>query len=134
MRCYLDSSALAKLVLRERETSSLRGYLKKSTMRLTSAISEVELRRAVARADANANANADVAAQRVLSVVAQVEVTRDVLKGAATVMPTTLKSLDALHLATALLVASDLDVFVTYDSQLGAAAATAGFVVVQPGG
>ena len=130
MRCYLDSSALAKLVLRERETSSLREYLKKSTMRLTSAISEVELRRAAARA----NANADVAARRVLSVVTQVEVTRDVLKGAATVMPTTLKSLDTLHLATALLVASDLDVFVTYDSQLGAAAATAGFVVVQPGG
>ncbi|MDA2956196.1 MAG: type II toxin-antitoxin system VapC family toxin [Actinomycetota bacterium] len=130
MRCYLDSSALAKLVLRERETTSLREYLKKSTMRLTSAISEVELRRAAARA----NSNADVAARRVLSVVTQVEVTRDVLKGAATVMPTTLKSLDALHLATALLVASDLDVFVTYDPQLGAAAATAGFVVVQPGG
>ncbi len=130
MRCYLDSSALAKLVLRERETTSLREYLKKSTMRLTSAISEVELRRAAARVDANA----DVAVRRVLSVVTQVEVTRDVLKGAATIMPTTLKSLDALHLATALLVASDLDVFVTYDSQLGAAAATAGFVVVQPGG
>ena len=130
MRCYLDSSALAKLVLRERETTSLREYLKKSTMRLTSAISEVELRRAAVRA----SANADVAARRVLSVVTQVEVTRDVLRGAATVIPTTLKSLDALHLATALLVASDLDVFVTYDSQLGAAAATAGFVVVQPGG
>ena len=130
MRCYLDSSALAKLVLRERETTSLREYLKKSTMRLTSAISEVELRRAAARA----SANADVAARRVLSVVTQVEVTRDVLRGAATVIPTTLKSLDALHLATALLVASDLDVFVTYDPQLGAAAATAGFVVVQPGG
>ena len=130
MRCYLDSSALAKLVLRERETTSLREYLKKSTMRLTSAISEVELRRAAVRA----SANADVAARRVLSVVTQVEVTRDVLKGAATVIPTTLKSLDALHLATALLVASDLDVFVTYDSQLGAAAAIAGFVVAQPGG
>lgn len=129
MRCYLDSSALAKLVLRERESPNLREYLKKSTMRLTSAISEVELCRAAARGPAGAG----IAARRVLTVVSQVGVTRDVLKSAATTMPTTLKSLDAIHLATALLVASDLDVFVTYDSRLGAAAISAGLTVVQPG-
>ena len=129
MRCYLDSTALAKLVLRERESPNLREYLKKSTMMLTSAISEVELCRAAARGPAGAG----IAARRVLTVVSQVGVTRDVLKSAATAMPTTLKSLDAIHLATALLVASDLDVFVTYDSRLGAAAISAGLTVVQPG-
>ena len=129
MRCYLDSSALAKLVLQEPETLKLREFLKGSTLRLTSAISEVELRRAAARGPSQS----DVAARRVLSVVSQIDVSRDVVQGAASVGPTTLRSLDAIHLATALLVASDLDVFVTYDARLGEAAAGAGLSVQQPG-
>ena len=129
MRCYLDSSALAKLVLQEPETLKLREFLKGSTLRLTSAISEVELRRAAARGPSQS----DVAARRVLSVVSQIDVSRDVVQGAASVGPTTLRSLDAIHLATALLVATDLDVFVTYNARLGEAAAGAGLSVAQPG-
>lgn len=129
VRCYVDSSALAKLVISERESPNVRGFLATSSLRVTSAISQTELRRAAARG----GKQLDVAARRVLTVVSQVDVSREILAGACSVAPTELRTLDAIHLATALQIASDIDCFVTYDARLGRAAASAGFAVAHPG-
>lgn len=129
VQCYVDSSALAKLVIRERESPDVRSFLSKSSLRVTSAISETELRRAAARN----GRGLDVAARRVLSVVSQIDVSREILASACSVSPTELRTLDAIHLATALQIATDVDWFVTYDARLGRAAANAGFMVAHPG-
>ena len=129
MRCYLDSSALAKLVIREPESHDLRSFLKSSHLMLTSAISDTELRRAAQRVS-QAAINAT---PLVMAMVAQMEVTRDLLSAAARVQPEHLRTLDAIHLATALDLASELDSFVTYDNKLAEAAMLAGLRVDQPG-
>lgn len=129
MRCYLDSSALARLVVSEPESPSLREFLKKSTVRITSGISETELGRVAARGDGRGVA----ASRRVLGVVLQIDVSREILAAAARLLPVSLRSLDAIHLATALELATDIDYFITYDAKLGAAAEQSGFTVVQPG-
>ena len=55
-----------------------------------------------------------------------------VLDEAASIGPAELRSLDALHLATALSIRDEIGVFVTYDERLGAAAASRGLPVSQP--
>ena len=129
MRCYVDSSAIAKLAVTERESPALRNFLKKSTLRLTSLISEVEVRRATIRR----GPNYEIAARRVLSTFSAVDVSRSIVSQAATASPPHLRSLDAIHLATALAVMTELDWFVTYDMKLGQAAEAAGLMVAHPG-
>ena len=129
MRCYLDSSALAKLVIREPESHALRTFLKRSEMMLSSAIAETELLRAARRiSDQTVKA-----APRVLSVVALMEVSREILSSASLLEPASLRTLDSIHLATALELADELDSFVTYDFKLAEAARSAGLPVSQPG-
>lgn len=129
MRCYLDSSALAKLVIREPESHALRTFLKRSEMMLSSAIAETELLRAARRiSDQTVKA-----APRVLSVVALMEVSREILSSASLLEPASLRTLDSIHLATALELADELDSFVTYDFKLAEAARSAGLPVAQPG-
>ena len=129
MRCYLDSSALAKLVIREPESHALRTFLKRSEMMLSSAIAETELLRA-ARRISEQTVNA---APRMLSVVALMEVSREILSSASLLEPASLRTLDSIHLATALELADELDSFVTYDFKLAEAARSAGLPVAQPG-
>ncbi|NDA01007.1 MAG: PIN domain-containing protein [Acidimicrobiia bacterium] len=129
MRCYVDSSAIAKLAMTERESPALRNFLKTSTLRLTSLVSEVEVRRATIRR----GPAFEIAARRVLSTFSAVDVSRLIVSQAATVSPPHLRSLDALHLATALTLMTELDWFVTYDVRLGKAAEAAGLVVAHPG-
>ena len=129
MRCYLDSSALAKLVIREPESHALRTFLKRSEMMLSSAIAETELLRAARRiSDQTVKA-----APRMLSVVALMEVSREILSSASLLEPASLRTLDSIHLATALELADELDSFVTYDFKLAEAARSAGLPVAQPG-
>jgi hypothetical protein len=56
-----------------------------------------------------------------------------VLDEASSLEPTGLRSLDALHLATALSIRDELGALVCYDERLGEAAADRGFKVVRPG-
>lgn len=129
MRCYLDSSALAKLVVREPESHDLRHFLTQSRLMVTSVISATEIRRAAQRIS-----NAAVeATPRVMSIVAQMDVTRDLLLAAAKVQPAHLRTLDAIHLATAMDLSSELDSFITYNIKLAEAAVLAGLRVEQPG-
>ncbi|MEO8273852.1 MAG: type II toxin-antitoxin system VapC family toxin [Chloroflexota bacterium] len=127
---YVDSSALIKLAIHEPESAALGRYLRGHPTRLSSALARVEVARAVAHIDGND------AAKRARAVLARIEligVTTRVLEAAAGVAPQELRTLDAIHLATAILVMPDLGSFVTYDARLATAAAARGFKVVQPG-
>jgi predicted nucleic acid-binding protein len=124
---YLDTSALAKLVVRETETDALRHYLAGSTV-VASAVVRTELLRVGLRLGERYLAAADA----LLSGVAEVTVTRDRLDRAGRLAPAPLRSLDALHLATALDLGADLDVLVAYDGRLLDAAAQHGLRTASP--
>ena len=122
-----------KLVAREVETQALTEWLRERPMRITSILSKVEVLRAVRRV---ASATDDAAligrAFDVLASVAIIGLTPGVADRAAMADPATLRSLDAVHLATAVL-AAPLEALVVYDDRLAEAARAAGVRVVQPG-
>jgi predicted nucleic acid-binding protein len=126
---YLDASALVKLIVAEPESGALRRYLGERPRIISSRIVEVELRRAVARQD-----EID-AGDRVSSLIATVELLElnaEVARRAGELTPATLRSLDAIHLASALVIAPEVDAVVAYDTRLAAAARAAGLAVVAP--
>jgi predicted nucleic acid-binding protein len=128
---YLDSSALLKLVRAEAHGADLADWLAaRSEMPLvSSALARVEVLRACRRIDERLLDQG----RAVLAGLDTVPVGDDVLKAAAELSDPFLRSLDALHLASALALDPDLDVFVAYDDRLLAAAQAAGLEVAQPG-
>jgi uncharacterized protein len=131
VRLYLDSSALVKLVQREPETVALRRFLQqhRADERVTSALARVEVVRSVLAGGPRAVAHA----RRQLARVYQVAIEVDLLDRAALLAPgSLLRSLDAIHLATAQMLGSELRAVVTYDQRLAGAAGTLGMAVVAP--
>ncbi|MGQ0743432.1 MAG: type II toxin-antitoxin system VapC family toxin [Acidimicrobiales bacterium] len=131
MRLYLDSSALVKLVKMEPESGALLGFLRRRRTdgRVTSALARVEVVRAVAAGGSAAVAQA----RRLLARVDQVNIDRTLLDEAATLAPgSMLRSLDAIHLASARLIGADLRAVVTYDPRMADAADALSFVVEAP--
>jgi predicted nucleic acid-binding protein len=131
---YLDSSAIVKLIRQESETEALKGWLvaadQGNPMALaSSALASVEVNRAIRRADPAAASKAS----EVLAHLRFIDVSASVLSLASTLVPASLRSLDAVHLATALTESRGLSAFVTYDSRLATAAAVAGLPAVSPG-
>jgi hypothetical protein len=127
---YLDSSAPVKLVVLEPESAALREFLMGHPTRLSSGLVEVEVPRALRRAGYG------VAEQRraveLLARIALVDVDRAILRAAAAIAPTNLRSLDAIHLATAMSFGQDLAGIVTYDQRLAEAAISADVEVWAP--
>jgi len=72
-------------------------------------------------------------AREVLEGVALVPLDDAILRGAGDLSPAGLRTLDAIHLATALSLAEDVTTLVTYDERLAEAAAAAGIAVTAPG-
>ena len=131
MRLYLDSSAIVKLVQAEAESSALRRFLRihQADGRVTSALARVEVVRAVARGGPAAVSQA----RRQLARVDQVNLDRRLLDDAATLSPgAVLRSLDAVHLASARLLGSELRAVVTYDRRMADAALALGLPVEAP--
>jgi uncharacterized protein len=131
VRLYLDSSAIVKLVNLEAESAALRQYLRqyRSDGRATSALARVEVVRAVAGGGSSAVAHA----RRQLARLDHVNLGRALLDAAATFAAgTPLRSLDAIHLASAHSIGSDLRAVVTYDQRMADAAEAAGFRVAVP--
>ena len=64
--------------------------------------------------------------------IALISVSRRVLDGAAELLPVELRSLDAIHLATAQLLGDDLARLITYDARMAEAARGLGWTVVSP--
>jgi hypothetical protein len=127
---YLDSSALVKLVVIEPESSALREFLKRHAARLSSGLVELEVPRALRRAGFGA---AELRrAGELLAHIALVDVDRALLRAAAAITPASLRSLDAIHLATALSLGEDLAGFITYDQRLAEAASTVDLEVWAP--
>jgi predicted nucleic acid-binding protein len=120
-----------KLVQREAESDALRRYLRRyrTDERLTSALARVEVVRAVQPGGAAAVAKA----HRQLARLHQVNLDNALLDAAAALAPgTVLRSLDAVHLASAQLVSSDLRAVVTYDQRMADAAIAVGCSVIAP--
>jgi predicted nucleic acid-binding protein len=117
---YLDSSALVKLVVTEPESSALMEFLRSQSERVSSAVALVEVPRALRRAGFGASERRR--SREVIARIALVDVDRRILAAAAAVDPPALRTLDAIHLATALAVREDLATIVTYDRRLAAAA------------
>jgi predicted nucleic acid-binding protein len=127
---YLDSSALVKLVLPEPETDALLRLLADWEDRVSSALATVEVSRAARRASRDDAVHRR--ARRVVDGIHLVTVDDDVLRIASTLEPTTLRSLDAIHLASALVLQPDLGALVAYDERLSLAASQQGLKVLAP--
>jgi predicted nucleic acid-binding protein len=128
-RIYLDASAAAKLVVSERESASVRRFLAGEVTRISSRVLAVELLRAVARASPAAVDQA----RSLLDIMDFVELDETVAERAGALQPAGLRSLDAIHLASALAVADELDAFITYDTRQADAARELGLAVESPG-
>lgn len=132
-RVYVDTSAVGKLFLAERESADLRTWFERRpglTTLVASALLAVELLRLLGLAAPGLVGDAE---RFLADDVDIVEITPTVLSDAARVGPSRLRTLDAIHLATALDLGPSVDTFVTYDKLLGQAAAEAGFAVAAPG-
>lgn len=126
---YLDSSALVKLIVAEPETPALIEFLTRWPYRVSSALARVEVLRAVKRTGAGLALRRR--AKLVLARVALIRIDDPVLVAAARVVPPGLRTLDAIHLATARSL-DELAGIVTYDARLAHAASGARFTVWSP--
>ena len=126
---YLDSSAIVKLVVEEAESQALIRYLAERPTRFTSQIARIEVPRALGRAH-----GADVAraAVPVLDRIVTVALDDQIVSIAAQLAPSGLRTLDAIHLASAMAVGEELDAVVAYDHRFGDAARKAGLGVASP--
>ena len=126
---YLDSSAFVKLVVEEPETAALRGFLAdRAGRRVSSVLLRTESLRAVRHLGADALATVREGLRRVDLVA----IDDRILEAAGTLEPRVLRTLDAIHLATALAVGDDLDTIVTYDDRMVEAARFLGLSTATP--
>ena len=130
---YLDSSAVVKMIRPEAESRDLVEWVNgRNEATVTSVLAEVEVPRALRRSGPVYLA----AMPGVLASISRVEMDASIRATAAAYVTDTLRSLDAIHVATAeVLVASGktMSAFVTYDRRQAAAAAAAGIEVRAPG-
>lgn len=128
---YIDTSALLKRAVIESESSAVRSLLRRShdagDLLTASSLAWLEVWRALRRAG---RANAEASWKRALSGVAEFPLSEAVLVRARRVGGDELRSLDAIHLASALAVGADS--LLTYDSRLAASATDAGISVLSP--
>ena len=126
---YIDSSALVKAVLREPESDDLLRHFRQTRPSLiASSLIKVETTRAIRQVEPTKGvAELNVA----LEEITLVAVTEAILRRAANVEPALLRSLDAVHLATALDVGAEA--MIVYDQRLADAARAHGFAVMSPG-
>jgi uncharacterized protein len=129
---YLDTAALVKLIHRETESDDLVDWLNEQVDRafVSSALVEVELPRALRRCEPARLTEAPA----VLAQISVYDVDETVRATAAGYQDPRIRSLDAIHLATAdAILGDDLTAFVSYDSRLLGAAEAIGLPVVSPG-
>lgn len=128
---YFDSSALLKLLFEERESPDLAAWVaeQSATSAVSSELVHVEVLRATRRIDARVVPTA----RRLLTQLDLVPLSSDLVALAAEVGGDLLRSLDAIHLASAISLGSALTTLVAYDARLVDAATEAGISTIQPG-
>jgi predicted nucleic acid-binding protein len=128
---YFDSSALVKLVAEEAESTALKEQIERNGwLPVTSEVVRAELVRAAVRKGAAEAAEA----RKLAASLHLVPVSTQVLELAAGLPPPEIRTLDAVHLASALVLGDGCEGVVTYDVRMQAAARTAGLVVLAPAG
>lgn len=134
MRIYLDSSALIKRAIMEAESSALvaavDAHHEDGDLLLASSLAWIEVSRALRSRSPHGAARTAAEVEAALSGVAEHPMTPEVVSLARRVGPQVLRSLDAIHLASALLV--DADLVLTYDEHLVAACEANGLAVSMP--
>jgi uncharacterized protein len=126
---YADSSALVKLVIEEPESAALERHLAGGPVLATSRIALVEVPRATALANPAVAARRET--ERLLGSCMLIDVTDTLLRAASRLTSRAVRTLDAIHLASALRVQADE--VVAYDGRLIVAAGECGFTVSHPG-
>jgi uncharacterized protein len=133
---YLDASAVTKLIAPEPESAELVDAVADGRVLVSSELVVAEVPRAMRRIDADGRLEDLGAAlgqlEALLGGFALVPISRDVLTLAGGLASPTLRALDAIHLATALLL-DDLGHFVSYDARQLRAAADARLAIASPG-
>ena len=130
---YADTSALVKLAVLETQTDALRFELEQWHDVATSVITEIELARAVARVRAKGfEALDEVAVWSITIAALEIELTPAIRRAAAVLEPAGLRSLDCIHIASALSLGDDLAAVLTYDARMQAAAAAHDVAILAP--
>lgn len=126
---YLDSSAFVKLVVEETESAAVRAFLgSRGARRVSSALLRAESLRAVRHLGPDALATVREGLRR----VDLIGIDDRILDAAGTLEPQVLRTLDAIHLATAMAVGDDLEAIVTYDERMIDAARLMGLATASP--
>ena len=126
---YLDSSAFVKLVVEETESTAVRAYLAShDARRVSSALLRAESLRAVRHLGPDALATVREGLRR----VDLIGIDDRILDAAGTLQPQVLRTLDAIHLATAMAIGDDLAAIVTYDERMIDSARLMGLVTASP--
>lgn len=129
MAYYLDTSALVKLVVREAESTALRSWIEsEGAVLVSSDLARTELMRAVSRASGNYL----LQARLVLDSITILTISTAIFESAGRLSPSTLRTLDALHLASALELGDDLEALITYDDRLADACMANGIPTLSP--
>jgi uncharacterized protein len=125
---YLDASALVKLAIEEPESRALRAYLRRRKILVSSALSRTEVLRALLLEGDEGTARG----QAVLARVELIRVNDRVLSAAGLLQPPDVRSLDAIHLATAHQLGPDLGHLISYDERMVEAAKRLGLKTASP--
>lgn len=127
---YADTSAVIKLLVEETDSKAFAAFYDAHSDAewVSSDLLRIELTRAVARAMPALLPDA----RELLLAFSCIAIDDDIVEGAITEPDRGLRSLDAIHLATARILAPELDALVTYDDRLLRAATDAGLVIVSP--
>jgi uncharacterized protein len=124
---YVDASAMAKLALDEPESAAMLRWYVESEQLVSSRIGLIETQRATKR-----HVHDPVQLDLVLRSVIALEIDDAIAMSAARVGSAAVRTLDAIHLATALALGTDVAAFVTYDDRQADAARALGLPVVRP--
>jgi predicted nucleic acid-binding protein len=125
---YLDSSAIVKLVVSEPEAEALRRRLSRRRLVVSSSLARTEVLRAVLLLG-------PASAQRAHDALRKISLLRlddRLLDSAGSLAPAHIRSLDAIHLATARRLGDDLRVLITYDERMADTARELGMTVESP--
>jgi uncharacterized protein len=125
---YLDSSAIVKLVVAEPESTALRRYLRRRRPLVSSALARAEVARALLPLGEQATRRGHEALAR----LELIRISDRILAAAGALLPAELRTLDAIHLATAQQLGGDLGRIVTYDVRMRSAATALGTRVAAP--
>lgn len=125
---YLDSSALVKLAIEEPESEALRAHLRRRRVLVSSALARTEVLRALLLEGEEGIARG----RAVLRRIELIRVNDRVLNTAGSLQPPHVRSLDAIHLATACELGPDLTQMISYDERMIEAARGLGLKTASP--